>query len=487
LHLFKEGNGNMPDLKNPPCFDRFQQLVLWLSNSMYGHRRGRHYLESNPALLESEAGRELARLIEAEAEENPEMKQQMHHHQLLLQDIQRRGGTVAAIRASYVNAYGGLTLDIPPWLEEIEQHRQFLNRLRRPERTGRADISLLQTALALAAYAPELPTEIVAELHNELGIALLQGAYQQTHEARVQALQQAVTSHKVALTVYTLKHYPLQYAKTQMHLGAAYLQHTLAGQSDETEQAIACYNEAAMVYTPDILAEQWLQLQTSLGMAYLQRTADDPADNREQAIAYHRIALQHALSINIPTIWATIQVNLGDAYRQRIIGVRNQNLKQAMICYRAALQIFTPQSYPVEWAGLHTRLASIYQEYVAENDESRDMNLRCAIVCYEGALLVYTPDSFLVEHAATLTSLAQLHCLRPLGDPQEHLEQAARCYRTALQVFTSNTFPVEYRQTLHSLAEVEAQRQQLQQPGQEKQPQPAGRLNANNRSYITQK
>jgi len=476
----------MADLNNPPRFDLFQQHVLWLSNSMYGHRRGRHHLENNPALLAREADRELARLIEAEAEDKPEMKQQMHHHQLLLQEVRQQGGTTEAIRTSYVNMYGGLSLDIPTWLEEIEQQRLFLNRLRRPERTHKAHISLLQTALALAAYDPELPAEITAELRNELGIALLQGAYQQTHAARLQVLQKAIACHEAALTIYTLERYPLQYAKTQMNLGAAYLQYALTGQPDETEQAIVCYQEALKVYTPDTFTEQWLQLQTSLGAAYLQRAVGDPGDNREEAISYHLVALQHAHSTSNPTIWATIQINLGDAYRQRIIGVRNQNLKQAMICYRAALQIFTPQSYPVEWAGLHTRLASIYQEYVADDIEGRDMNLRCAIVCYEGALLVYTPDAFLVEQAATLTNLAQAHRLRPLGDPQDHLEQAARCYRSALQVFTSTSFPAEYRQTLYSLADVEVQRQQLLQPDQESQQHPIERFDYST-TYITNK
>ncbi len=112
--------------------------------------------------------------------------------------------------------------------------------------------------------------------------------------------------------------------------------------------------------------------------------------------------------------------------------------------------------------------------------------MRCAIVCYEGALLVYTPDAFLVEQAATLTNLAQAHRLRPLGDPQDHLEQAARCYRSALQVFTSTSFPAEYRQTLYSLADVEVQRQQLLQPDQESQQRPTERFDYST-TYITNK
>jgi hypothetical protein len=461
----------MADFNDPLRFDLFQQIVLWLNSSMYGHRRGRHYLETNLALLERATDRELTRLIEAEAEDKPEMKQQMYRHRFLLQDARNRGETMEAIREAYVNMYGGLALDIPNWLEEIEQQRLFLKRLRRPERTRKAEISLLQTAFTLMADAPALSPETVAELHNDLGVALLQGAYQQTQEARLQALQMAVASHENALAIYTFEHYPLQYAKTQMCLGAAYQQYGLSGQPDEVERAIESYQEAARVYTPDTAHEQWLHLQTSLGAAYLQRIVGDPCDNIEQAIAYERVALQHALTSAAPALWATIQINLGDAYRQRIVGVHQQSLEQAMVCYRSALQIFTPQQYPVEWAGIHTRLAAIFQEQAMDEREGRDKHLRCAIVCYEGALQIYTPDAFLVEQAATLVKLAQVHRMRVQADSHYELDQAARCYRTALQVFTSKAFPAEYRQTLCSLAEVEQQRQEWLQGGSVNQSQ----------------
>ncbi len=455
----------MADFNDPPRFDLFQLIVLWLNSSMYGHRRGRHYLETNLALLERATDRELTRLIEAEAEDKPEMKQQMYCHRVLLQDVRKRGKTKEAIREVYVNMYGGLSLDIPDWLEEIEQQRVFLQRLRRPERTRKAEVTLLQTAFALMANAPALAPETVAELHNELGAALLQGAYQQTQEARLQALEMAVASYEKALAIYTLERYPLQYAKTKMYLGAAYQQYGLSGQPDEVERAIACYQEAARVYTPDTAHEQWLHLQTSLGAAYLQRVVGDPCDNIEQAIAYERIALQHALTSAAPALWGTIQINLGDAYRQRIVGDHLQSLEQAMVCYRSALQVFTPRQYPVEWAGVHTRLASIFQELALDESERRDKHLRCAIVCYEGALQVYTPDAFLVEQAATLVKLAKVHRIRAQADSQYDLDQAAKCYRTALQVFTSKAFPVEYRETLYSLAEIEQLRQEWLQTG----------------------
>lgn len=478
-----EGKASMADL-NSVRFDLFQQLVLWLSGSMHGYRRGRHYLETNLALLQGTTDRELTRLIEAEAEDKPEMKQQMQRHRLLLQDARQRGGTVEAIREAYVNMYGGFALDLPIWLEEIEQQRHFLNQIKRPERTRNAHISLLQSAFALASYAPDLAPEITAELQNEMGLALLQGAYQYTQEARQQALQKACACHEAALSVYTRARYPLQYAKTQIYLGTVYQQYALSGQFNEAEQAIACYQEALQVYTFDSYPEQWLLLQTSLGAAYLQRVDGDLCDNIEQAIAYQRGALQHVLTMSASTIWATIQTNLGDAYRQRIIGERAQNLEQAMICYRAALQIFTRSQHPIEWAGLHMRLASVFQELVVGDAERWDKNLSCAIVCYEGALQVYTPDAYLVERAATLVKLAKVHRMRPNGDRRYNLDQAARCYRTALQVFTSAAFPTEYRQALYSLSEVEVQRQEWLQTGPVSQHRSVTDENTWNDSYI---
>lgn len=439
-----------------PHFDLFQQLVFWLSSSMYSSRKGRQYLETNPTLLERNTDRELTRLITAEAEDKPEMRLQMNNHLLLLQDARRRGETSEAIREAYINIYGGFALDLPAWLEDIEQRRQFLGQLRRPERTKKASITLLRQTLSQAQQDKDTAQETIAELQNELGVQLLQSPYPLTQSLYVQTIQDAIACHDAALSVYTIERYPFQYAKTLIYKGSAYLHYTITKQYDVAEQAIACYEAALQLYTPDLFPSQWQQLQTLLGKAYTLRISGDANDNIEQALAYHRVALQEMISPPVPTQWATIHINLGDAYRQRSIGIRANNLKQALTCYRAALQVFTPHAYPYEWAAIHSALAAIFQEQQIEDAGQRDMNLRCSIVCYEGALQVYTTDAFPVEHATTQVLLGKVHCLRKGGERVHNLAQATKCYTAALATFTCTAFPTEYRQTQRYLDEARA-------------------------------
>src|SRR5205807_4773803 len=62
---------------------------------------------------------------------------------VLLQDARIRGETVKAIREAYVNMHGGFVLDLPPWLEEVEQQLAELKRKEHPEQTAEARVSLL--------------------------------------------------------------------------------------------------------------------------------------------------------------------------------------------------------------------------------------------------------------------------------------------------------------------------------------------------------
>jgi tetratricopeptide (TPR) repeat protein len=447
----------MLDFDNLLRFDLFQQLVEWLNVSVRDYRKGCHYLEANALLMEHETDKELERLIIAQVEEKIEIKQQMQHLQALLRDARRRGRTPAAVRDAYVNTYGGFVLDMPAWLEQAEQERSLLVRLRRPDRTTKKHVLLLQATLTRAEQDNDVAPEVIAELHNELGYILLQGPHPKSRAEYTQMLEQVMNNHEAALQVYTFEHYPFQYARTYVQLGLVYQHYGVAcGQKEFIERAVVCFKAALWVYDRQTFVEQWAMLQTHLGCAYIQRGQGKLRDNLEYAIFCHEHALQVVPRETFPTVWATAQINLGDAYRQRIAGGRSENLKKAASCYRVALHVFTQKEFAREWAAIHTKLGFIFQHADAEDiDMNKDMNLRCAIVCYEGALQVYTADAFPVEHAATLVSLGNVHRKRTDGNRRENLEQARSCYNRALQVFTEQAFPFEYQQTLHGLNETE--------------------------------
>jgi tetratricopeptide (TPR) repeat protein len=446
----------MIDSDNLLRFDLFQQLVEWLNISMRDQRKGRHFLETNELLMDSETNRELERLIAAQVEEKIEVKQQMQHLQALLHDVHRRGNKTEAIREAYVNTYGGLALDLPPWLNELEEQRMQLLRLRRPDRTTRNHVRLLRAALDHAKHDRSVAPEVIAELQNELAYTLLQGPHPTSQTEYIDMLEQAMSYHESALQVYTFERYPFQYAKTYSQLGIICQHFGIAsGKQEFIEQAISSYKTALWVYDREKFPEQWTMLQTYMGCAYAYRSQGKTSDNIDYAIYCHEIALYVVPRTLFPTIWATAQTHLGDAYRQRITGDRPENLKRAMACYREALLVFTQKSFPREWAAIHTKLGFIFQHARAEEIEMDvDMNLRCAIVCYEGALdEVYTLESFPVERAATLVSLGNVHRRRPGGNQRENLELAQKCYLKALEIFTDQAFPLEYQQTSRNLSE----------------------------------
>ncbi len=437
-------------------FDLFQQLVEWLNISMRDQRKGRHFLETNELLMERETDRELERLIVAQVEDKIEIKQQMQHLQALLHDVHRRGNKTEAIREAYVNTYGGLALDLPPWLTELEEQRMQLMRLRRPDRTTKNHVRLLRSALDRAQHDRSVDPEVIAELQNELAYTLLQGPHPSSQTEYIDMLEQAMAYHEQALQVYTFERYSFQYAKTYSQLGIICQHYGIAsGKQEFIERSISCYKTALWVYDRDTFPEQWTMLQTYMGCAYAYRSQGKTSDNIDYAIYCHEVALHVVPRALFPTIWATAQTHLGDAYRQRITGDRPENLKRAMLCYQAALPVFTQKSFPREWAAIHTKLGFIFQHARAEEIEMDvDMNLRCAIVCYEEALdEVYTLKSFPVERAATLVSLGNVHRRRPGGNRRENLEQAQKCYLKALDIFTEQAFPFEYQQTVRNLNE----------------------------------
>lgn len=446
-------------------FDIFQQIVYWLSISTHSYRKGRYYLEKNQVLLQEASDKELERLITAHAEDHAETKQQMYNHQALLRDVRTRNNTTYSIREAYVNMYGGFTLDLPTWLEEIEKQIAFLEKFHRPERTSRRQEHLLRYALGKINLENNIAPEVGAEIQNQFGRLLAQNPHYSTQQECLQSLETAIRCHETALKVFTAERYPLQYAKTCTYLGYAYQRYSSKGPDDFRERAIASYNAALQIYRQNYSPEQRARVQTALGKLYAQRTTGMAEDNLAYAIAYHEAAFE---SINhnkdaFPNTWATIQSNLGDTYLRYGNKDAGYYREQARTCYREALSIYTMHGFPREWADIHVRLATIYQNSAEEHQAKRDLYLRCAIVCSEAALLFYSPDSFPVEYATTQASLGHLHSIRPEGNRLSNLEQASKCYRKALRIFTRQNFPEECNLMLSNLSEAESQREALSQ------------------------
>ena len=107
-------------------------LVAWLNTHPLQEQR--RFLEAHLELLSDRSEAMLTALMERYRGQRKAWRDLQAHLQLL-QDARERGVTIQAVGEAYVNAYGGLTLPAPEWLEEVEQQ---LSELRAAGRQGGA-------------------------------------------------------------------------------------------------------------------------------------------------------------------------------------------------------------------------------------------------------------------------------------------------------------------------------------------------------------
>src|SRR5437588_3396226 len=252
-----------------------EETLLWLVHSspqQSSFREGRRYLENHRGLLNplSESILE-RRLVMAEQQrrlgntpkEAETTLRQVRDHLRLLGDARKRGTGVEAVREAYVNAHGGLTLDIPPWLEKLEQQWKALYREGLSERTASRLVSILREAIAHAENDPRVAPETRAELQNMLG-----GALEELPAGQEQAYEEAISAFEKALQIYTLDRYPDIYAMTQRNLGGAYQSRIRGDKGANLKQAAAHYQAALQVFTQEVFPEDWASIHAALGTMY---------------------------------------------------------------------------------------------------------------------------------------------------------------------------------------------------------------------------
>ena len=115
-------------------------IMMWIDAPSQRHERW--FLEAHPELLDSRSASILNYLI-SQYTEYPDMVQVLHDHLALLLLYRYVVVTlVMQLTKGYIDIYGGLILDLPPWLEEIEHQCDKLRNIGGKE-AGQKRISLL--------------------------------------------------------------------------------------------------------------------------------------------------------------------------------------------------------------------------------------------------------------------------------------------------------------------------------------------------------
>jgi hypothetical protein len=220
----------------------YQKLSPWLCAPV--DRANRAYLETHLELLGSEYESFLAALM-GEYANDPREQQRLRLRQQLLHDARVRGGTKDAVRESFVNVFGGLILDLPSWLMEVEEELNVISGAGLTQRAIALRKLRIKDAIEQAQSNSGIAPESVAELQYRLASVF---AYD-VCEHSLYSLEMAIRCYEVAFQVYTADRYPLQYAKTLVALGHACGHFPPDQLLDGLTKAFRCYEAARQAYT----------------------------------------------------------------------------------------------------------------------------------------------------------------------------------------------------------------------------------------------
>lgn len=445
-------------------------LQSWLNQPSF--REERQFIEVHPELLSDACTQMIYRLIQRSTQGIREMlhldkeeriKQEEIHAILrrynnILMDIDQRGGTIQAIRDTYVNIHGGLALDIPPWLEKIEQN---IEQLRLP---AEATFSKQQSAQsqALEHYAQLIneaksraaqDTTIAQETRTELTIqwVTLPAAFNTS-----QKIEDVLSSLTQAVDVYTKDRYPQQFARVQRLLGSTYIeQFGRERQPLALQHAIKSYTQALDLYNDTDHFEQYATINANLANAYSQLSLyEEKRNNQEKAIAAYEEALRFFASDTFPDDYALIQYSLGSLYNERVEGERSTNLEHALVCYERARHYFTLDD-PVQRAYIMLSLGVVYSQLLEENQQE---NEELAILRYTSALEVFEKEKYPHEYATAHYNLGSIYSSRLQGEPYANQETSIKHYQHALEIFTRDRYPSQNAAINNNLGSIYFQR-----------------------------
>lgn len=227
--------------------ESYQKLSPWICEPF--DRGSRAYLETHLDLLGGEFDRFLELFIdEHKAAHDERRRLRMMRH--LLRDAEMRGSSAQAVREAYINMLGGLILDPPAWLQEVEQEWLTFSDARWTERRMTACKLRLKAAITRAQADAQTAPEITAELQYQLGNFFANDATKRS----TATLETAMDYYNAALEIYTAERYPLRCALILLTLGDVC--HRLAGdqRADLVMKSLSYYSRAMKIYAEYDLA-----------------------------------------------------------------------------------------------------------------------------------------------------------------------------------------------------------------------------------------
>ncbi len=210
-------------------------------------------------------------------------------------------------------------------------------------------------------------------------------------------------------------------------LGIEIWQSSLGNRTANLHKAMAYFEAALSVWTEKRFPLDWAMAKHNMGLAWSNLPEGDVAANLGRAIQCYEAANRVHTEPDSPQDWATTKNNLGAAWQRLPTGDRDSNLRQAMTCYLAALRVWTEEGFPQSWATTQNNLGTAWQDLPTGDF---DDNLGRAIDCYKAALRVRT--SCRKIWAMTQTNLGNAWAQLPTGDRAANLRLAIECFISSI-------------------------------------------------------
>lgn len=242
---------------------------------------------------------------------------------------------------------------------------------------------------------------------------------------------------------------PATWAAMQFALGNTLQQHLVGNSRDQLAQAIACYDAALTVYTHRETPANWAAVHQ-----YKRSALRDLAELQEgterletlRAIVSCCDAVLTVCTRDVtPTNWAVAFYHKAMTLHDMAETMHGDEcfkvLQEAVFCYDAALTVYTRESAPIEWAttqnskgmSLH-KLAGLFES------QEQLAFLQDALVCYNSTLTVYDNVNMMVYRAAVqhnkgvvLQALAEL---LEGSSRQDVLQGALNCHDDAITIYS---------------------------------------------------
>lgn len=289
---------------------------------------------------------------------------------------------------------------------------------------------------ALTIYTREAAPLAYATAQSNLGISLrTQAELAETFQPGfgppgAQLLAEAVAAFRFALAVFTPDDTPDDWAGTQNDLAVTLRKQAElagagggAGQERLLAEAVAACRAALTVFTPRRAPLEWAAAEHNLGLAVSDQAALAQGFERERllsdAIAAYRAVLTVYNRDQHPSDWAATQHNLAvalDDLADLADGPKQMwLLAEAVSAFRSALAVYTREEQPGDWAATQNNLANALDDLAALAQGSERLRLMTeAVSAYQLAQSVNSREAAPAQWAATQHNLAVLHLHRAL-------------------------------------------------------------------------